>query len=215
MLADLTALREHLLSSNTPEQLAEARQRLGWYTRRVIDRVTAPCLDLAGPIRELLGRHLPARRGCCDRVPDTRLAIAAVLVHAAFDLVQAALREPARFAHQAYDLFFREDRPLDMDETPPTLAGAVARAAGRGETALAALIAREASTRLGLAEPTPRLTREVRRRLECFVLIAYEAQQMLARQEPPGWVASSAPSRPAARIPRPDKTFFHTHRTAP
>jgi ribokinase len=107
MYADLISLRTELLSRHTPRERAQARGRLGWFTRKVIRRTLAPGVDLSEAIRRLLGARRPGRA----LAPDAVQAVGAVLVHAAFDEFRAACPAPPGLAGRAYDLFSREDGP--------------------------------------------------------------------------------------------------------
>ncbi len=200
MYADLTQLRAALLADHTTQQLTAARQRLGWYTRKVIDQVTATDRDIAEGLRRLLGERAGPSKA--------RLAVGALLVHAAFDLLAVALRAPEAVAGRAYDVYFREDQPTGVTEFPLTLAGAIARAQGEGEGTLLNLVVTEAAARLGLPRPAPRLVREARRHLMAFALIGHEAVQLLRERRPAGLM--SAAEDPRAGPPRPLAYYEYT-----
>jgi hypothetical protein len=183
MYADLIDARNELQSANAPRALAAARRRLGRYTRKVIDRVTAPGVGVPEAVRRLLRGGAGAAPDDA-RAPAAALAVNAVLVHAAFDLWRRALRPPPGPAGRAYDLYFREDQPDDLPGPPATLAEALAQAVGEGDAAVADLVAARAGARLGLRGPTPGLVRAARRRLAVFYLIGYEARRLPPEGEP-------------------------------
>jgi hypothetical protein len=143
-------------------------RRFGPFTRKVLWQLRRRGTRPRGALYRAMGvRRRPGRRR------EAR-ALGTVLVRAALDLARAT-REGA--ARKAYELFVRDDCPLECPSTLP-FGEALIRALPRGEAALAKVVVREAAAVLKQIEPSRRLKQEVARHIELFELLAYEGSRL-------------------------------------
>lgn len=159
---DLTAE----FARSATELSEEDVRRAGPYTRKVIrwlKRTGNPEGQTGG---YFLGGRRALRRGSS--------VIGLVLARAAIDLARAVSAGLTGRAHEAFD---GADSPAD-EPTSSTFGEALVRALPRGEQALAAVVLKQASEMFGQSVPIRQLTREVRRRIELFELLAYECQRL-------------------------------------
>src|SRR5262245_60654810 len=177
MLSDLTTRRDGLWPYRFTTKWDDALQGLTPYPRGLVQRFMRPGVDGPAAICQALG--LPAQPQGEEAEDPQFLAVGCVLVHAALDLLTELLSEPESQAGRAYELYFREDYPLGGYDTPATLVEAIAQASGQGEQALVALVAREASSRLGLPQPSPSLTEQAARHIESFKLLGHESRRIM------------------------------------